>query len=204
MYDENYDNYIRSIFGYPTTNQNNEFNNYQMNQNFITNNTEIEGFYPEIYKTVYPLVQTRCKNLSGRISQDDVENLTDEILNMLKRGEETDININLNNTVRATEKTKDKIEKKPEVSIKASPIKENISVSTETRGFNDSLRDLVKILLIRELLSNCSNCGNQRPPRPPQRPPMYGPGQNNNQWQPPFGPGPNNNQWQPPFRTRSK
>ena len=61
----------------------------------------------------------------------------------------------------------------------------------EDRQFrNRNLRDLIKILLIRELLGGIRNPG--RPPMPPPRPPMRppfpgGPGR------PPFGPGPRPN-----------
>ena len=63
----------------------------------------------------------------------------------------------------------------------------------ETRQFNSGLRDLVKILLIRELL----NRPRPFPPRPPVRPPMPpGPGTRPPRppMRPPFGPG-----GRPPF-----
>ena len=64
-----------------------------------------------------------------------------------------------------------------------------VEETNEKRQFNSGLRDLVKILLIRELLNR------PRPPRPPVRPPMP-PRPPRPPMRPPFGPGPGG---RPPF-----
>ena len=93
MYNETYDNYIRSILGYPTKNQFEQYNHepqeyqgyqeyrnptFNTNINISGNNVELENSYPEIYKIVYPMVTKKCDNMrEGTITRDDIENMTD-------------------------------------------------------------------------------------------------------------------------------
>ena len=180
MYNETYDEYIRSILGYPVRNQFDQFNQGQQeyqgyqeyrnptfntNINISGNNVELENSYPEIYKIVYPMITKKCENVrESNITKDDIENTTDEIYYALESKNETQVNI----------------KKRPEVKVS--------ETTGEKRQLNGGLRDLIQILLIRELL-------NRR--RPPFRPPMPnppGPGPRP-PMRPPFGPGPG----RPPF-----
>ena len=201
MYNETYDDYIRSILGYPTRNQfeqfNQEYQGYQeyrnptfnTNINISGNNVELENSYPEIYKIVYPMITKKCDNMRGNdITKDDIENMTDEIYYALESRNETQVNINLTNDVnglRTANRTNSSYtakweNRKPEVKVS--------ETTGEKRQLNGDLRDLIQILLIRELL-------NRR--RPPFRPPMPnppGPGPRPPMRQP-FRPGPG----RPPF-----
>lgn len=180
MYNETYDDYIRSILGYPARNQFDQFNQveqeyqgyqeyrnptFNTNINISGNNVELENSYPEIYKIVYPMITKKCENVrESNITKDDIENMTDEIYYALESRNETQVNI----------------KKRPEVKVS--------ETTGEKRQLNGGLRDLIQILLIRELL-------NRR--RPPFRPPMPnppGPGPRP-PMRPPFGPGPG----RPPF-----
>ncbi len=198
MYNETYDDYIRSILGYPTRNQLEQYNHepqeyqgyqeyrnptFNTNINISGNNVELENSYPEIYKIVYPMVTKKCDNMRGEtITRDDIENMTDEIYYALEAKKETRVNINLTNDVNNVRTTnistsnnnssiKRTESRKPDLKIS-----ETVRENNEKRQFNSGLRDLIQILLIRELL-------NRR--RPPFRPPM----------RPPFRPGPG----RPPF-----
>ena len=197
MYNETYDDYIRSILGYPTRNQLEQYNHepqeyqgyqeyrnptFNTNINISGNNVELENSYPEIYKIVYPITK-KCDNMRGEtITRDDIENMTDEIYYALEAKKETRVNINLTNDVNNVRTTnistsnnnssiKRTESRKPDLKIS-----ETVRENNEKRQFNSGLRDLIQILLIRELL-------NRR--RPPFRPPM----------RPPFRPGPG----RPPF-----
>lgn len=175
MYNETYDEYIRSILGYPPISSNNNYQSYN-NQNTYntTNDIELEKCYPEIYKIVYPMVTKKCSNVKASLTNEDIENMTDEIYYALEERNEIQLNINLTNDVRTSEINKTRtsttksVDKRPEVRI-SEKTGEN-SETREVRQFNRGLRDLIKILLIRELLN--------RPGRPPQhpRPPMPGSG----------------------------
>ena len=204
MYNETYDDYIRSILGYPVRNQFDQFNQGQQeyqgyqeyrnptfytNINISGNNVELENSYPEIYKIVYPMITKKCDNMRGNdITKDDIENMTDEIYYALESRNETQVNINLTNDVnglRTANRTNSSYtakweNRKPEVKVS--------ETTGEKRQLNGDLRDLIQILLIRELL-------NRR--RPPFRPPMPnppGPGPRPPMRQP-FRPGPG----RPPF-----
>lgn len=181
MYNETYDEYIRSVLGYPS---NNLYNNYQdfSNQNNIydtRNNGELEKCYPEIYKIVYPMITTKCNNIRANLTSEDIENMTDEIYYALEEKSQIQLNINLNNDVRTTDVSNYKptkvADKKPEVKVT-----ESASLAEdgkrETRQVNRGLRDLIKILLIRELLNRPGRPQHPHPPMPPRprppRPPM--------------------------------
>lgn len=180
MYNETYDEYIRSILGYPPVRAYNSYQDNSQNINYETReSTELEKCYPEIYKIVYPMITKKCNNVRAALTNDDIENMTDEIYYALEGRNETRLNINLTNDVRTTAQynATRTAEKKADVKIE-----ETTNEKRETRQMNKGLRDLIKILIIRELLN--------RPGRPPMpRPPMPGPGPRP-PVRPPFRPGP--------------
>lgn len=200
MYNETYDEYIRSILGYPPMrsyednygdyrNQNMNMNynmTSDMNTNFMNTTTdmELENCYPEIYKIVYPMVCKKCDGVGTPVTNDDIQNMTDEIYFALEGRTEVKLNINLGNEVRSSEKANTNItretDKKPDVKIS-----ERTNENRETRQINKGLRDLIQILLIRELLRRRRRPG-ERPHMP--RPPMHGPGPRP-PMRPPFRPG---------------
>lgn len=207
MYNETYDDYIRSILGYPARNQFEQYNQempeyqsyqeyrnptFNTNINISGNNVELENSYPEIYKIVYPMVTKKCENVrSETFSKSDIENMTDEIYYALEEKQEKRININLTNNMSSTKaqnssavSTSAKVEnKRPDVKISQKAIE-----NSEKRQINNGLRDLIQILLIRELLNR------QRPPFRPPMPNLPGPGPRP-PMRPPFRPGPG----RPPF-----
>lgn len=202
MYNETYDDYIRSILGYPPISSlNNEYDGYRnqnmnmnynmtsnmMNDNYMNTTTDmdLEKCYPEIYKIVYPMVCKKCDDVRMPVTNEDIENMTDEIYFALEGRAEVRLNINLGNEVRTSEtsntNTTRTVDKKPEV--KVSDISNE---KRETRQINRGLRDLIQILLIRELLRRRRRAGRppmSRPPMPRPRPPMRPP------FRPGFGPG---------------
>lgn len=210
MYNETYDDYIRSILGYPARNQFEQYNqempeyqNYQeyrnptfnTNINISENNIELEKNYPEIYKIVYPMVAKKCENArSETFSKSDIENMTDEIYYALEEKQETRVNINLMNNISNPKGTNSSSASTSANITKAENRRPDVRISqkaienSEKRQINSGLRDLIQILLIRELLNR---------PRPPFRPPMPnppGPGPRP-PMRPPFRPGPG----RPPF-----
>ena len=161
MYNETYDDYIRSILGYPSMgayedsyqdyrNQN-MYSNINNNSINSTSDMDLESSYPEIYKIVYPMITKKCDNVRMSVTNDDIQNMTDEIYFALE---------NTKTELKVSEKTTEK---------------------KETRQINRDLRDLIQILLIRELLRR--RRPQPRPPMPGPRPPMRPP------VRPPFRPG---------------
>ena len=102
MAQQSYEEYIRSVLGYPAMNVKSayDFNNYNVDyRNSSIQNAELEECYPEIYKVVYPMVVKACNNNSRPLSREIVENMTDEIYMAIEGNESVQININLANDV---------------------------------------------------------------------------------------------------------
>lgn len=179
MYNETYEDYIRSILGYPnygTTYQQQPIGiNYERNNQ----NTEIESCYPEIYKVVYPMICKACSNNTRPITPDLIDELTNEIYLSIESDNEINVTINLTNEVGGSienRTTSGRTINKSSVASKEEA-KENRGEDRQFR--NRGLQDLIRILLIRELLGRPGH----RPPFPSPRPPMRPPF-------PPGGPGP--------------
>lgn len=182
MYNETYEEYIRSILGYPYTNNVSPTYNsiYEYNNNEYypdlpntMQNSELEECYPEIYKIVYPMVKNACSRNTKQLTKDVIEEMTDEIYYSLEATTEEpiNVNINLNNSVRKTSTSGP--ENRANITVKE--VSEN---KKEDRSSNNSgIRDIIKILLLRELLGRPGGGGfpGNRPPfRPNPRPPFPG------------------------------
>ena len=164
MFDESYQNYIRSILGYPMCTENSNamsYPNYEYTSNYRQNmnRKELEECYPEIYKLIFPMVTKTCDSIQEPITKELVEQLTDNIYFAIEGNEEVNIHINLTNEVGGKKQKKE---------------------TRSPRPVNRNLRDLIKILLLRELLNRPGNRPPVRPPRPPfpggpGRPPMRAP-----------------------------
>lgn len=132
---------------------------------------ELEKCYPEIYQIVYPMVQKACAENRGEITRELIDKLTDEIYSAVEDRElvqdrggaevaKTD--------AKPTATNAGKIEKSKE---------NRYCQNCDSRQRNTGLNDIIRILLLRELLGRPGFPGFRppRPPRPPMRPPM-GPG----------------------------
>ncbi len=172
---QNYEDYMRSVLGYQTgniyANTYTPRNDYyydmpmMMTTDYATTETdEFRELYPEIYKLIYPMVCKVCsQNSTGEITKDLVDRMTDEIY----------VNFEAEDTQTSNMRTP---LKNGDV---RNPNAKEPEVRQETRQRNFLLRDLIKILILRELLKNRRP---NRPPFPPGRPPMPPP-------RPPTGPG---------------
>lgn len=178
MYNETYEDYIRSILGYPnygaTYQQQPMAINYERNDQ----NAEIENCYPEIYKVVYPMICKACSNNNRPITPDLIDELTNEIYLSIESDNEINVTINLTNEVGGNVENRSTNGRTTTKSsgVSKEEIKENRGEDRQFR--NRGLQDLIRILLIRELLGRPGRPGH-RPPFPPPRPPM----------RPPFPPG---------------
>ena len=92
-YKNTYDQYTQNYYGmnyepryeydmvqnYPYSYQTREANQVQ----------NLEKYYPEIYKIVYPMITKKCENVrESNITKDDIENMTDEIYYALEEKQE--------------------------------------------------------------------------------------------------------------------
>ena len=202
MYYQNYEDYMRSVLGYPASSPNiyenydyrTSFNmnnmagyspTYQdVNQNMISNLSEddVRSLYPDIYHLITPMVDKVCKANREPITRELIEKMTDEIYMAME--EQPDIVVNIRAKAGSVKKEElpQTPSKKAESSLKREASSQNSQSSprenSETRQRNFVLRDLIKILLLNQLF------GDGIPARPiPPRPPFPGgPGM------PPMGP----------------
>jgi len=197
MYNNQYEEYMRNSLGYnmPMMNMNqmnmnqmnmNQMDMNQMNMNNMTEmyesennfscNQVVDDMYPEIYKIIYPMVCKACMAVDENISEDLVSRMVNEIYvnveNMECMQETRGSSISVSPQVSKSSKS-DSLSSSSRTgsSLSSSSSSSNISGSRqqETRQRNPLLRDLIRILVLRELL------GNPGRPRPPFRPP-FGPG----------------------------
>ncbi len=177
-----YEDYFQNYYNYPI----NEFQNtyegmddtypYEYYQNRYTNdynfmypnfnyqtrgltNNQIEELYPDVYKILYPIVKKVLnKNKARVITQDLIENMVEEVYSNIEEGGQIELNREVKKEV--IEETK------------------NENKDLENRGHrrNSNLLDVIKILLLRELIGRTAcNRPDFRPnmPPPPPRPPFY-------------------------------
>ena len=185
MYDNQYEEYIRSVLGYPSItnrNQNQMYQNEYPNPSQIRMRNDLEECYPDIYKIIYPMVQKACDGNMRANSKEEIEQMTDEIYSAIEDSNQINVNIHLGNTISTSntnrsqnnnELSKEKIPKKN--SEKQEVENRNVDAENKRSPRNNNLRDLIKILLIRELLGRPHNHFPPSPPhhpRPPIRPPI--------------------------------
>ena len=182
-----YEEYMRNVLGYEPIryrdtydaeyNDYMNYSNFNIPQQFETNieTSRLESCYPDIYNLVYPMVKKACSKNNRALSSDLVDELTNEIYNAIE-----DDSLNENRTSEIKNRS---------IDVKTS------SKSIENRQIrNQGLQDLIKILLIRELINNSGfrprPPAPSRPPVPPPHPPRPP-----RPPRPPIGPGPG----RPPF-----
>ena len=158
---QNYEEYMRSVLGYSPyvendytyTDEQEDIYNYSNDMMTNVQTQDLTPFYPEIYKIIYPMVCKVCNVNTGReLTKDLLEQMCDEIYRNVEPEQETQ------SSTRNQAPLKNGDVRNPNAKEPIAPIK-------ETRQTNFLLRDLIRILILREW---------GRPPRPPQRPPFPG------------------------------
>ena len=185
MYNNPYEEYMRNSLGYnqmPMMNMNQMNMNYMMPEmyetegNYMCDQTSVEDMYPEIYRIIYPMICKACMAVNENVTEDLVSRITNEVY----------INVEHMEIVNETRSSSISVSPQSSKNIKSDSLSNksssNINSSSnntrqETRQINPLLRDLIRILVLRELIGN--------PGRPPRPRPPFNPGP-----RPPFGPGP--------------
>lgn len=188
MYDRYYDEYMRNVLGsgylpdYRSTYAMMPQDLYGMNeyiQNELHNpemaEEELKECYPDIYKVVYPMVKKVCRRNTKPITKKLIDEMVNEIYVNVEPNDSININVNVGNTTKVNSISADRDVKtaRPEVKSEIRDVRSD-SRQNETRQKNFLLSDLIKILLLRELLDRPGTPGNRPPQRPPIRPPYPG------------------------------
>lgn len=136
-----YDEYMRSVLGYPDMRMNMNSNINMMNQcdNFNPYSDDLERMYPEVYRVVHPMVCRACDNVTMPVTEDMLDSMTDDIYDRV----EADGRINIEVTVEAEFR---------DTESNSSESRQMSRPRPRPRRRNRFLRDLIRILLIRELL----------------------------------------------------
>lgn len=158
---QNYEDYMRSVLGYSPyvgndytyTDEQEDIYNYSNDVMPMQQTQDVTPFYPEIYKIIYPMVCKVCNvNLSRELTKELLEQMTDEIYRNVEPEQEADCHTR-NHTPLKNGDVRNPNAKEPQPPAK------------ETRQTNFLLRDLIRILILREW---------GRPSRPPMRPSFPG------------------------------
>lgn len=147
------DEYMQSVLGMnmPNTYMPNS-NNYYEARFQEPAMQDLNRFYPEIYGIVYPVVQKVCSmRNSFQITEEQINEMVEEVYNVVEPREEV-------------QETREQVTNLKNGDVKNPRAKE---VRETRRPNNNLMRDLIRILILRELFQG----GWQRP-----RPPMPGPG----------------------------
>lgn len=135
---QDYDEYMRSVMGYQNMRTSmNQPMNPAMTQtmpqftNMNTYTDDLERMYPETYRIIYPMVCFACDNLRTPVTEETVDMMTDDIYDRVEA--DGRINIEISVEVRNDEETQENRQRRP-------------------RRRNRFLRDLIRILLLRELI----------------------------------------------------
>lgn len=146
-----YEDYMRNVLGYlpnscmQDTYQSN--NCHGMPDNNFQRNNELDNLYPDIYKVVYPLVCNECNMNSMPITEECIDKMIDNVY----RNIEVDLKLNTNMNVEFKKDCNRNMNSR-----------QGENKETRQQRDNSFLRDLIRILILRELL--------QRGNRPGQRP----------------------------------
>lgn len=158
---QNYDNYMRSVLGFsnmncPNMGMNSQmpFQSMNMNSNMMNMNQfcdSLERMYPDTYRVIYPMVVSACNGVTMPVTEDMLDAMTDDIYDRAEMDDRISVDINIS------------IENRQDANAS-----QNSNESRQQMGRprpprrNRFLRDLIRILLLRELIG--------RRPRFPQRP----------------------------------
>ncbi len=195
MYDTYYDEYMKNVLGYGNTPDYRGLYS-MMPQDLYNSGTyipekmqesqmmeeELEECYPEIYKVVYPMVQKACIKNTKPITKKLIDDIVNEIYVNIEPSDQININVNVGNTSKINSYSSER-EVKGVTSTRSPEVKSDVRETRgeprpkETRQRNFLLNDLIRILVLRELIGRPGRPGGNRPPqRPPMRPPYPGPG----------------------------
>lgn len=184
MYYNEYEDYMRSVLGYNNRNSVNPYNeNYEQNyysmptynSNPIMLKDNVEDLFPDIYKIINPMVCKVCQNNTRPITNELVEQMTMEVYTNIEADEINVVNVNIetresNNIKTINQKQTENREVKDSKKQQESVENRSTNESRVPRTNNPLLRDLIKILILNQLL------GGNFPGRPPMRPPFPGHG----------------------------
>lgn len=177
MYNNVYQEYINNIIGITPRNQldfeNDAYINANTYGNFQSNmSNDLEKLYPDLYKLLYPMIQTACMKNTKPITEETLNEMVNDIYSNFNADDVTILNINLTNNVRSSSSNTSKIERSSTRNQAENRKGEESEERVSRAPNNHVLNDLIRILLIRELIGKPGNFPPNRPGFSPTRPPF--------------------------------
>lgn len=124
-------------------------------------------YYPDIYRLVNPMVCKVCETNTQPITKELIEKMTDEVY-MAIEDTSTTVNVRVNTPKTEENKTSNSsVNKNSSEEIKNSKTRTERNAKSISSSSNSTLRDLIKILILNQILGNRPGTPPPRPPRPP-------------------------------------
>lgn len=171
MYNNVYQEYINDILGTVPKNQvaleNDVFRNSVANVYMPNNvNMDLERLYPELYKLLYPMIQSACMRNTKPLTEETIQEMVTDIYSNFNADDITIASIvrNSQNPIESQTSSNNRATTKNSLEIA------KVQTEPNTRANNYVLNDLIRILLIRELLGRPESSSPIRPIFPPPRP----------------------------------
>lgn len=133
---QDYDEYMRDLIGFPNMRTSMSPTMPTSIFSMGTYSNDLDRMYPEVYRVVYPMVCFACDNISTPVTEEMIEMITNDIYDRVEA--DGRINVEVSVEVRNDEEMEEDRQRMP-------------------RRRNRFLRDLIKILLLRELLRRRNN-----------------------------------------------
>ena len=153
---QSYDDYMRNTLGFSSMNspmgmqgtscpnmncQNmciTPYSNMSSNQMMWQDSScALERMYPDSYRVVYPMVVSTCRNVSMPVTEDMIDRMTDDIYDRAVADGRINVDISVELETREDSKEEDR---------------QMINRPPRRRRRNRFFRDLIRILLLRELI----------------------------------------------------
>lgn len=138
---QSYDDYMRSVLGFsnmncPNMSMNTQFpcSNMYMNTQNMCQSCDLEGMFPDTYRIIYPMVVSACDMATMPITEEMLCKMTDDIYDRAVLDNRISSNINIDSRESNT------------------PRQSSNDVRIRMPRRNPIFRDLIRILLLRELL----------------------------------------------------
>ncbi len=149
MFYQNCDDYMRDIF-YFNGLANNPNNMYYM-QN-LPNQNNLDGYYPSIYRIIYPVIQRVVStNNYQYINEELINNLVNNVLGIIEGDVNNIDNSSSNNT--SNTNSSNEIRRTNNNQTNTSSANSNVNLNNNISNNTSLLKDLIKILVIKELIS---------------------------------------------------
>lgn len=157
---QNYDDYMRNVLGFSNMNCPNCTNMYMNSQmpfqamNMNTNMNQfcdsLERMYPDTYRVIYPMVVSACNNVTMPVTEDMLDVMTDDIYDRAEMDDRINVDINITIENRQDSNASQDVSESRQQGGRRRP-----------RRRNRFLRDLIRILLLRELIGRRSRFPNR-------------------------------------------